>query len=117
MTPAEQDGGRAAEGRLPSFLRPLFWDCDPEGVDITKDAWLIMARTMERGTWEAMTWLRETYSREQLAAFLRARGSRVLPARDLSYWALICGIAEPEWRAWLAGRSQHHAVWWSRHAP
>ncbi len=63
---------------------------------------------MSRGTWEAMCWLRATYSREQLAAFVTGRGARVLSPRDVAYWALIAdvdvsssspGAGRPRWMA------------------
>jgi hypothetical protein len=77
---------------LPAFVARLLWDVDPGGVDLQRDAALVLERVMSRGSWEAMKWLRASYSREQLAAFVRTQGARRLSPRDLAYWALVCGV-------------------------
>jgi len=50
-----------------------------------------MERVMGRGTWAAMCWLRERYSQEELADFVRRKGHR-LPPREEAYWGLITGV-------------------------
>jgi hypothetical protein len=50
-----------------------------------------MERVMARGDWQAMLWLRRTYSREQIADFVRRKGERLSP-RDEAYWALVAGV-------------------------
>jgi hypothetical protein len=46
---------------------------------------------MSRGSWAAMQWLRSTYTREQIADFVRRKGRRLTP-RDEAYWALVTGV-------------------------
>ena len=64
---------------VPGFLFPLFWDCRPEHVQVDIHADFVMARVMERGTWEAMRWLLRTYSKDRLISFLEKKGRRTLP--------------------------------------
>jgi hypothetical protein len=80
---------------VPECVRRLFWDVDPDTVDLGLHAQYVMERVMSRGTWEAMRWLKSTYSREQLADFLLRSGDRLTP-RDRAYWSLIAGISGPQ---------------------
>lgn len=57
-------------------------------------AWerVVVERVMERGSWEDMRWLLAEFGRLRLAQYLRERGFRVLPPRELRFWSLVCGI-------------------------
>jgi hypothetical protein len=77
---------------LPPFVARLLWDVDVQEIDIDRDRALVIERVMTRGTWEAMKWLRNRYSVEVLADFIRSRGRRLLAPRDLAYWALVCNV-------------------------
>jgi len=83
------------ESAVPECVRRLFWDVDPDTVELGLHADYVLERVMSRGTWEAMRWLRSTYSCEQLADFLQRRGHR-LTARDRAYWSLVAGISAPQ---------------------
>lgn len=71
------------------------WDVEPATVDPERHRDFIMERVMSRGTWEAMRWLKTTYSRELLGDFLQRRGDRLTP-RDRAYWSLISGVSAPQ---------------------
>ena len=77
---------------LPDFVSRLLWDVDLSRLDLHRDAALVFERVMSRGSWAAMKWLRSRYSREELAEFVRQEGEKRLSARDLAYWALVCGV-------------------------
>ncbi len=77
---------------LPADVARLLWDVDPAGIDPARDAPLIFERVMSRGSWEAMKWLRATYSKALLAEFVKTQGARRLSPRDLAYWALVCDV-------------------------
>lgn len=85
---------RSVNPPLLAEVARLFWDVDPESVDVEQHRDYVMERVMARGGWEAMRWLRRTYSREQLADFLLRKGSRLAP-RERAYWALIAGVDIP----------------------
>ncbi|MBI3204294.1 MAG: hypothetical protein HYZ29_22345 [Myxococcales bacterium] len=80
---------------LPSHVRHLFWEVLPDDVDLDRHSDYVLERVMTRGGWEAMRWLRSTYSREAIAEFLRKKGGRLTP-RDRAYWSLIAGIAHSQ---------------------
>ena len=86
---------------LPESLFPLFWEYDPMKIDLVKHAGLIIGRIMERGSWASMLWLQKTYSGGQLVSFLEQRGHRMLPPRELNYWALVIGVDTVKRGKWL----------------
>jgi hypothetical protein len=76
---------------LPADVARLFWDTDPEQVDLLAHRDYVMERVMSRGNWTAMRWLRDTYSTDEMTDFLVHKGHRLAP-RELTYWSLIAGI-------------------------
>jgi hypothetical protein len=83
---------------VPESVSRLFWDVDPASLDLDRDRAFVFERIMSRGTWDAMTWLRDRYDLEAIRAFVREHGARKLAPRDLAYWALVAGldvVAEP----------------------
>jgi hypothetical protein len=79
---------------LPPDVARLFWDVDPDDVDLQAHRDYVLERVMSRGGWTAMCWLRGTYRPEELADFLVRKGARLAP-RELAYWCLIAGIELP----------------------
>jgi hypothetical protein len=89
---------------LPPDVARLFWDIDPEQIDLRRHIDYVMERVMSRGGWVAMRWLRETYPPEAMSDFLLRKAARLAP-RELVYWSLIAGLeialprggARPPW--------------------
>jgi hypothetical protein len=99
---------------LPEFVVSLFQEYKPGSLDIDAHADLIVERIMERGSFASMGWLKKTYPRQQLVSFLERRGKRVLPARELNYWALVCGVPAAERREWVEKARERTDVWSAR---
>jgi len=102
--------------RIPESLFGLFWELEPETIHIVRHGDFVMGRIMERGNWEAMRWLLKTYSKKQLASFLKKRGRRILPPRELNYWSLITGIAKEKRTEWVRESRENNSVWSAKHA-
>lgn len=81
--------------QLPPFIERLLWDVEPGSFDLERHRSLLFERVMSRGSWEAMVWLRNRFSVEVLAEFLREQGAMRLPPRDLAYWSLVCDLDLP----------------------
>ena len=82
---------------IPPELHALFWDVDATRIRIAEHADYVIERVMSRGTWDAMCWLRRTFSDDVLADFLRRKGQRLAP-RERAYWQLVTragGTQEP----------------------
>ena len=76
---------------LPDYIARLLWQIDPSTVDLHSHRDYVLERVMQRGGWDAMRWLRRTYSRDALADFLRRRGDR-LPPRERAYWSVAADV-------------------------
>lgn len=79
---------------IPAELAWLFWDVDPATIDITVHRDYVLERLMTRGDLAAMRWVRQTYSREDLADFLARKHSRLAP-RERAFWSLVAGAPMP----------------------
>lgn len=101
---------------LPDSLFPLFWEYDPLRIDLIKHAGLIIGRVMERGSWASMLWLKKTYSRDQLVSFLETKGHRMLPPRELNYWAMVNDVDPVKRGEWLKKVREKPDVWENRYS-
>jgi hypothetical protein len=77
---------------LPPAVAKLFWELDPSSIDVRAHRAYVMGRVMDRGGWAAMKWLRQTYSLDDLRAYLEGRGGQRLAPRERAYWSLIAGV-------------------------
>jgi hypothetical protein len=56
---------------IPAELAWLFWDVDPETIDLGRHRDYVIERVMTRGNWVAMRWLIDHVDRTDLAEFGR----------------------------------------------
>jgi hypothetical protein len=77
---------------LPPSLRPLFWDCRTESIDVESQAPFVLERVLEYGSLAAVRWALATFGDERIKEFLRCRGARTLSRKTLSFWTLLLGI-------------------------
>jgi len=94
---------------LPEFLRVQFWDVDFEKMDTRKDRDLIVARVTEYGTDDAVRWLRETYSNEEIAGALEA-SLHLVSRRTIGLWKLWLNQPE-EWCKEIPSRPLRGSFW------
>jgi hypothetical protein len=67
----------------------LFWDVDPEMVDVARnDRWLV-ERVLQRGTWEDWLVIREVYGKTGLK---RLMPSLRLDPKSTSFLRLYCSL-------------------------
>ncbi len=66
---------------------------------------------MQRGEWADMRWLIRAFDRGRLRSFLAERGRRVLPPRELRFWALVCGVPDQEQDAWVVEAKHRERAW------
>ena len=100
--------------RLPPNLYRFFWEYNQQEIDIHKHYELIMARIMARGNWQSMVWLREIYSGKKIRDFLFRKGWKVVPPRELNYWALVGGISDRKRKELLRKASKTNPIWRDR---
>ncbi|MBN1905643.1 MAG: hypothetical protein JW927_11145 [Deltaproteobacteria bacterium] len=101
---------------IPIQIFNLFWEYAPESIDIDAHRDLIIARITERGSWDSMKWLLQTYSKEQILSFLNKKGIQTLPLRELNYWLLMMGISSEERDQIINKTSESNHVWNNRYS-
>lgn len=72
---------------IPQDLRPLFWDTNLDNFDPSSFPAYTIARILEYGDTQAIAWLKETFSEDQVVAVLRTE--RRLSRRSANFWALV----------------------------
>jgi hypothetical protein len=90
--------------RFPDEVRRLFWDVDPDSVDLERHRDYVLQRVMTRGGWIAMRWLRTAYPDAALADFLRRKGTTP-PGMTPARWSEI----KADFEAWFAASERTHS--------
>ena len=75
---------------IPNNLIPFFWDIDTRGFDPAAYPEYTIGRILELGDAEAVSWMRATFSEEQIRAVIRTE--RRLSPKSASFWALVYDI-------------------------
>lgn len=75
---------------MDAVLKKYFWDTDFDKLDARAHKTYIIERLMEFGDEEAVRFLKENYSEEELRETLKA--SRGLSRRSASFWAHLFDV-------------------------
>jgi hypothetical protein len=97
---------------IPPSVRALLHDLEvppePSGVDWER---AIIERVMARGGWADMRWLLASFGRARLAAFLAEQGHRMLPPREVRFWATVCHAGKGDADRWVASAVEAEQAW------
>lgn len=66
----------------------LFWDVDPDTIDLDKHARYVIERVLDFGTDEEVRWMFRQYPREKIAGVLKLPRSTVMP-KSRALWELV----------------------------
>lgn len=83
---------RTGDERIPGCFKSLFWDYAFDALATLRDKDTIIGRILERGDWDAYLWLRDTYGRTGLRAWIVEHRGRGLDKRRRNFLATILGI-------------------------
>lgn len=97
----------AGTGRLPAFVRPLFWDTDAEALEVEKSRFAIIERLLRFGRPRHIRWLMKVYPPGVIAQVVRE--SVNLDRRTAHYWTIRLGILVEEVRC--LKKSSHLEPW------
>ncbi len=77
---------------IPSSIRPLLWDVDPDKVDyLGAHKNFVIARLLEYTTVDAWKWLEKTYSKEDILRVNET--SRRISDKSRNSWKVWYGVA------------------------
>jgi len=79
---------------IPNYLHPFFWDIDVQSFDPQAHPEYTVERILELGDPEAVRWLKEEFSGEQIKAVIK--NDRRLSAKSATFWALVYNIPAHE---------------------
>lgn len=79
---------------IPDQLQSFFWDIRIADFDPKKYPDYTIARILELGNPEAVSWLQQNFTEEEITRVLRLE--RRLSAKSANYWALIYRISAEE---------------------
>ena len=77
---------------IPISLQSYFQEYDVKALRLSRDANLILQRTLEYGSWDELRWLFQAYNRRRVQRFLREHGERWLKPVTFNYWRKLLGI-------------------------
>lgn len=70
------------------FRQSLFWDINPDKIDIHKNARYIIERVLEFGHLNEISWLFKTYPKSEIKQVMDLPRSQVSP-KSKSLWSLL----------------------------
>ena len=76
---------------IPAEIRPLFWDVDPDSIDLAVHADFVISRILESTTPPALEWLEKHYAAQKIMAVNKS--SRKVSERSRNFWNLWYGVA------------------------
>ncbi len=79
---------------IASYLHPFFWDIEIETFDPQSFPHYTIARLLEHGNLEAISWLKEQFSEDAIKDVIRSE--RALSPRSATFWALVYHIPPEE---------------------
>ncbi len=88
--------------KLPTSLRPYFWDVRFEQLDGRRDGDFVAARVLESGSWQSILWLCRAAGDDALQQLVRHRCGRGLSRGQLRFWQIRWGLPKRLVDGWLA---------------
>jgi hypothetical protein len=79
---------------IPNQLRSFFWDIPTADFDPRKYPEYTILRILELGNGEAVRWLQQTFTEEEITKVIRSE--RRLSPRSANYWAIMYGLPVKE---------------------
>ena len=76
---------------IPQYLHTIFWDVNLDNFDPLTFPTYTIGRILEYGNQDAMAWLKDTFSDNQIVEVVRTE--RRLSRRSANFWALVYGLS------------------------
>ena len=95
----------ASKSIIASFSENLFWDVDPENLDMEKHSAYIVGRALDYGFWQDWKIISTYYGIDRLRTI--AMGLRVMFPQTLSFIAVVTQTPEEEFRCYTELHSKN----------
>ena len=97
--------------RIPKEMDWLFWDVDPNALDLERDSEYLLGRLLERGRLQDVRWALRTYGLDRIHRFFRESGHSELSGRTLSFWRAFFRAEDEIWKTPPSWRVNSSAPW------
>lgn len=101
----------AVMSAIPASSRWIFWDVDPDAIELERDANGVLARVLERGCLADVTWLIQTYGLDRIHGFFRDVWAPEVSARTRSFWRAFFEAENETWATPPAFRRNSSSLW------
>jgi hypothetical protein len=88
--------------KLPASLMKHFQEYDSARLSWTHSRHTIVLRLLQAGGLEAVLWLREHMTDEEIQDFITRRRGRGIEPRRLRFWGIVLNIPRPQVDDWIA---------------
>jgi hypothetical protein len=104
---------RANFGRvvIPAEQRWLFWDVDPNELELERDRRYLLGRLLERGRLDDVRWAVGVYGIEGIRDFFEAGGHPELSPRTIALWTAFFDERREPWPRSTTWRQTNAAPW------
>lgn len=96
---------------IPASSRWIFWDVDPDAIDLEGHADGVLARVLERGCLDDVKWLIHTYGLERIHAFFRDVWAPEVSDRTRKFWRAFFDAENETWATPPAFRRSNSSLW------
>ena len=74
---------------LPRSVQTTLWSYNTNKLDVKRDKERIIQQTLNNGSLEAVEWLKQAYSKEELQDTIRQSSAGEWSKKSLNYWSLM----------------------------
>jgi hypothetical protein len=75
----------------------LFWDVDPNAIDLRRDTRYVLGRVLERGRLRDVRWVVSVYGLDAVRDFFRAGDHPEVSGRTRAFWRTFFNESAQEW--------------------
>ena len=101
-----------AKGKLSEGFESLFWEYDPEDLNLSENREFIIKRVLSHGSVEDFKALRKTVGDKEIKAVLMRTRGRGIDRRRIRFYQVIFSLPAKEVEAWLNDPAR--AIWEGR---
>ena len=89
----------------------LFWDVNPDAIELARDRRYVLGRVLERGRLADVRWAHSQYGTDGVREFFANGGHPELSRRTRAFWRAFFKVTEEEWPDASSSRKTSAAPW------
>ena len=94
---------------IPEHLRQYFWEYDTDRLSLSESRHTVLLRLLQEGGLDAVHWLRQNATQDELRTLLVRRRGRGITPKRLRFWALLLDLPATQVDDWI--NAQRNDPW------